>query len=343
MTDKKQLGQFYSTNADKLLKDFKIPECVVEPFIGNGDLIKWAIKNGLKRYSAFDIDPPDKLKYKCIKRDTLRDPPKYKDKFVLTNPPYLAKNKSTDKDSYGDYDDLYKLFIHQLIEGKAQGGIVIIPLNFLCGTRSSDILLRDELLSNYLIKQINIFLKPAFNDTTYTVCSIWFEKSKIVLTNQHIKIWWHDEQEYTTVNISQEHDWLLGGEIVKYCKSDDSEFSVSRLTDKTDETKCQISHIRLHGLDTRDTKIHLEYNEEPYVGKQTDRMFATLIFCGFNRKITIKEQKKIIDDFNKLLNSYRDKYKSMFLTNYRDFGRKRIGFDMVYNMVEYLMEQLGIN
>ena len=37
--------------------------------------------------------------------------------------------------------------------------------------------------------------------------------------------------------------------------------------------------------------------------------------------------------FTKLLNEYREKYNSLFLTNYReskDIARKRISFDLVY-------------
>ena len=80
---KKQLGQFYTTNADIILKDFQIPEQIIEPFVGNGDLIQWAIKHGLKKYIAYDINPPKTLKYKCAVRNTLKNPPVYKNKFVI--------------------------------------------------------------------------------------------------------------------------------------------------------------------------------------------------------------------------------------------------------------------
>ena len=66
-----------------------------------------------------------------------------------------------------------------------------------------------------------------------------------------------------------------------------------------------ISNIKLIGLDTRETKLHLEYCEEPYIGKKTDRMLATIVF---DKKFTVKKQKQIIVKFNELLNEYRNKY-----------------------------------
>jgi hypothetical protein len=45
-------------------------------------------------------------------------------------------------------------------------------------------------------------------------------------------------------------------------------------------------------------------------------------------------------DFNNLLTEYRNKYNSLFLTNYReshDIARKRISFDLVYQIVSYLL------
>ena len=51
--------------------------------------------------------------------------------------PYLARNKSKDKSLYDKYDvnDLYKCFIKNLIDDPPDGGIIIIPLNFMCSIR----------------------------------------------------------------------------------------------------------------------------------------------------------------------------------------------------------------
>jgi hypothetical protein len=41
----------------------------------------------------YDIEP--KQSY-IIQRDTLKNPPNYDGKFILTNPPYIARNKNED-------------------------------------------------------------------------------------------------------------------------------------------------------------------------------------------------------------------------------------------------------
>ena len=77
-------------------------------------------------WECYDIEPHSN----SIQRDTLFNPPKYKDKWVITNPPYLAKNKAKDKKIYNLYnvDDLYKASMVSMLE--ANGGILIIPTNY---------------------------------------------------------------------------------------------------------------------------------------------------------------------------------------------------------------------
>ena len=88
---KSQLGQFYTTNYEYILSNMEIPEgvkTIIEPFVGNGDLLNFIKNKNKYNIEIYDIDP----KYEAtIKRDTLNDPPCYDNKFVLTNPPYLAR------------------------------------------------------------------------------------------------------------------------------------------------------------------------------------------------------------------------------------------------------------
>jgi len=71
---------------------------------------------------------------------------------------------------------------------------------------------------------------------------------------------------------------------------------------------------------------------------QSARTYATLII---EPAINSETQKKIVENFNKFLENYRNKYNSLFLANYReskDIARKRISFDLVYKIVAYLLE-----
>lgn len=133
-----------------------------------------------------NLDQSERIRDKCDKvrvcvrgRDTLTNAPDYKDKYIITNPPYLAKNKAKDRareylyKKYGT-NDLYKCFIVNLIENICLGGVIIIPLNFWCSIRASDIQLRKEFLQVYEVLLINVFEEKVFHDTTYTICAVQF-------------------------------------------------------------------------------------------------------------------------------------------------------------------------
>jgi hypothetical protein len=93
--EKKQtLGQFYTTNQEYILQGIKIPKNIkniIEPFADNGDLINF-IKKDDKKYNieCYDIEPKKDF---IVKRDTINNPPCYNNKYLITNPPYLARNK----------------------------------------------------------------------------------------------------------------------------------------------------------------------------------------------------------------------------------------------------------
>lgn len=125
-TNKKSRGQFYTTHSAYILDGFPAPPSdvmrIVEPFAGKGDLMDWikinssnssnsanetilAGKSKGKSKSnsatstvvlgpvieAYDIEPK---RAGIQKRDTLANPPDYSDAWIITNPPYLARNKS---------------------------------------------------------------------------------------------------------------------------------------------------------------------------------------------------------------------------------------------------------
>jgi len=96
--------------------------------------------------------------------------------------------------------------------------------------------------------------------------------------------------------------------------------------------------IFLRAVDGKNAKkIQLEdirkYKVLGLVGKETSRNMAYLIF---KEPLSIKEQQKLIKLFNKELEKARKKHLSLFLTNFGDNNRKRISFDFVYKMLNYL-------
>ena len=182
MVDKKQNGQFFTKNSDYILSNFssfiKNKE-TTDPFAGNKDLINWARRQGAKKIMGFDIDPKYVDNKKVFLNDSIKNPPKYK--FLLTNPPYLHKNKANEevKKNYFSgknaiFEDLYQVSISSILN--CEEGIIIVPLNFLCAENSQRI--RNSFFNKFEIIKLNIFSEQVFEDTTYNVMSFYFRKKK---------------------------------------------------------------------------------------------------------------------------------------------------------------------
>ena len=96
MSTKKLKGQFYTVNStyilDGLSLDTKNASRIVEPFAGKGDLVNCIATKKLP-LEMYDIDPK---RDGVVQRDTLLNPPDYTGAWILTNPPYLARNKCED-------------------------------------------------------------------------------------------------------------------------------------------------------------------------------------------------------------------------------------------------------
>tara|TARA_B100001094_G_scaffold3827_1_gene3469 strand:- start:1013 stop:2047 length:1035 start_codon:yes stop_codon:yes gene_type:complete len=343
MSKKKQLGQFYTSNYDYILQNLNIADNVnniVEPFCGQGDLIKFLEKfNKNYNIECYDIDPQnDKLN--IIKQDTLLNPPDFNNKFVITNCPFLSRNKSKDKTYYKKYDedDLYKCFIKILLSNICKGGIIIISLNFLTSIRQKDSNLRKMFLEKYKINKLNIFEEKVFDDTGYTVCAFEFEYNNSI--NENIPCTIYPSNLNINLKLNEENNYIIGGEIYRL-KSD--KYKIERLTNRNLTKKH--SNLLLKCIDDNiNSKICLSYNKDAYIDNTPNlscRTYATLIISP---EINILKQKKIVKEFNNFINKKREDYHSLFLTNFREskkgFSRKRISFSLAFNIISYLLENL---
>ena len=332
---KSKLGQFYTTNYEYILQNLIIPEettCIIEPFAGNGDLLNFIKNKDKYTIESYDIEP--KQDY-IIKRDTLKNPPNYDNKFVLTNPPYLARNKCDDKEIYNKYNtnDLYKCFLLDIIDSNCLGGIIIIPLNFISSIRKSDIELRKLFLEKFNIVNLNIFEEQVFNDTKYSVCSFQFEKKKESCSSIDCHI--YPSNKIMTFSLTEENNYTIGGEIYNLPKS--NIYKIERATKLTKNKEC-ITNILLKCIDDTLTKIQLKI-DTPFIDTTENlsaRSYATLVITP---KINIDKQKELVEKFNEFLENYRNKYNSYFLTNYRENARKRISFELAFSVCSYLLSQ----
>ena len=339
---KKQLGQFYTTNYEYILSNMTIPtdvNYIIEPFVGNGDLLGF-IKDPTKYIiETYDIDP----KYEnTIKRDTLSNPPCYTNKFVLTNPPYLSRNKSTHKELYDKYNcnDLYKCFIVNLIENECCGGIIIVPLNFISSIRISDIDLRKRFLEKYTINTINIFEERVFDDTSYAVCSIFFKK-RIEYTDRPIQTYIYPSKHIMFIELTSSNNYTIGGEI--YNLPYNSNYKVGRATKETTQ---HITNILLKCIDDNiESQLGFKVvsDENRFIDntpKLSARSYATLVI---NKSLTLHEQDVLVKKMNDFIHYHREKYNSLFLSNYREsnsIARKRISFELAYNICNYILSQV---
>ncbi len=348
--NKKQKGQFYTVNVDYILDGLNsIPEdcnTVIEPFAGKGDLLKWiqTIDFGKKLViEKYDIEPKCE---DCIKRDTLDDPPDYTNKFVLTNPPYLARNKNTDKKIYDKYNsnDLYKCFLLSLcpngLEKRCAGGIVIIPAGFFFSPRDIDNYCRNKFLSMYKIVKVKYFEETVFPDTHTTVVAIQFIKSNSLLEKQEV-IWNFLPSDSNKIfEMTKSNDWIVCGDIYKLPTNKCIHIGryVEGYSLKTDE---QLTFLTLNALDSgkADGRICLKYTKDyVYKAKESSRSFATLIIKGM--VLTEKDQQTISELFNNFLEKRRTEYNSLFLPQYREskeYARKRIPFELAYSIINYLI------
>jgi len=345
--DKKIKGQFYTINSSYILDGLFIQpkdvRCLIEPFAGKGDLIDWVIKNGnTLPLELYDIDPK---KDGIIERDTLMNPPNYKDSWIITNPPYLARNKCEKKEIFDKYNtnDLYKCFINSLtIQESCAGGILIIPAGFFLSPRNLDVYCRDMFLSKYKLLKVKYFEETVFPDTTTTVVAFAFEKSPIILNEQYVEWISLPSGEKRIFKMSKENDWIIGGDIYKLYNP--QEIKVRRYVEgqKLKEGE-QITSMTLSALDSgnKNGRICLEFKDGYiYHAKESSRTYATLCIQG--KHCSSEEQKKICLEFNTLIEKKRNETWSLFLPQFREskeYARKRIPFDLVYRIVIYIISQ----
>ncbi len=365
---KKEYGQFFTKNKDYILRDMldgmpsEVCETIfVDPFAGEGDLLEWISSICRKKnmlLEAYDIDP--KLE-NVVLRDSLLNPINLKGKYVITNPPYLAKNKTKNKEIFEKYetDDLYKASIRMIMgydfkdhgyddNRGCSGGILIVPVNFFS---DRDWKLRECFLRRYKILSLNIFEEKVFDDTTYTVCSFNFrkikkneeQKFKIRIYPGYLKDKEAQRRGYSLMpTLTEFYKYTVGYEFFRLIKDRSLCLRVGRLAEDTKLDNWVVSRLYLRAIDTgaMDGRIGLSMRKEPFVGKISERTHATILL---SEKFLIREQKAIVEKFNEILEDYRVKFHSLFLTNFRNstsnYARKRIDFRMAFDLISHIAKK----
>jgi len=364
LTSKQQLGQFYTKNTSYILQGLeKFIKCknVADPFAGTGDLLKWASACGASSVVGYDIDKTKDDNMLIFYNDSLQNPKKYE--FVITNPPYLYQNKMKDKTPLQNskHTDLYQISLEKIMN--SEEGIAIVPINFLSAENSKYI--RELFLAKFQIEKLNYFSEQVFEDTTYNVIAFYYKKKKIFSNKMNIDFTIYPQKKYSKIILYQEYNWQIGGEFLAEINAYSNKLRISRLEeedlqkgnhtikaaynnlDKIKEfnvnddvlSKLRKNIVVLKAIDSgsENGKICLDdirkYDLDALISIKTSRHQIQLLFPEI---VSIREQEKIIELFNKEIEDKRNRYHSLFMTNYRDKDRKRISFNFAYNLVNYL-------
>lgn len=362
--NKKQLGQFFTTNTSHILEgleQYVFGKDVIDCFAGAGDLLKWAVVNNAKSIRGYDIDDKYIDNKVVFFNNSLENP--VKGDFILTNPPYLYQNKLKDNGilRYSKHTDLYQLSLEKIMNSNE--GIAIVPINFLSAENSKYI--RDIFLDKFEIVKVNYFTEQVFDDTTYNVISFYYKKKRKCKDNMMINFMIYPQKKYKQIQLFKKYHWQIGGEFLNDINKYSNQLKITRLeendlkngefvinvaynhldtkrqfkVDKSTYTKVKNNIVLLKAIDTGTTagKIRLEdvrqYGYDGLVSIKTSRNQINLIFP---QTVSIEEQQQLIHLFNEELENKRNKYNSLFMTNYRDKDRKRISFNFAYNFINYL-------
>lgn len=325
---------------------------IIEPFAGKGDILAWlARKCSSAPVEAYDIAPRAEH---IIARDTLMIPPDYTNAIVITNPPYVARNKCARKEIFDKYglNDLYKCFIHTLICGGAYGGAIIIPAGFFFSSR--DCKLRARFMNTYKILFVRYFEEAVFANTSITVCTVVFQKIDSAArddahggdANAQLVKWIRMPQRKTRVfEMRADYDWIIGGEIAYLAY--DPQITVARyVQDRAIPAGTALTSITLCALDSgklNGATIGLSYQAGYcYPAKESSRTRATLCIGREDGPWEMNEaaQVDLVRRFNLFITEWRERWWSLFLPPYReskDFARKRMPFEMAYLIVKHLL------
>lgn len=373
MIKKHLLGQFFTTNVDFILQGFEIfvnNKDVTDPFCGNMDLLNWAKKHNASKIIGYDIDEQYVDNNVTFLNDSIKNPLKYD--FILTNPPYLYKNKLENKSYFINTQntDLYQISLEKIMDSNE--GIVIVPINFLSSENSKYI--RIKFLDKFNIVYCKYFTNQIFNDTTYNVMAFYYKKKSIQNNEQNFIMNIQPNNIDKTIKIYREYNWQIGGEFLKTINMQTNNLKIKRLLEEDIITGdnniiVALNHLKdkkylsvnlntfnliknniilLKAIDTGSQNgfICLEdirkYNIDCLISLKSSR---NQIYLVFQNPISISEQEEIIKLFNQELQRKREEYFSLFMTNFRDNNRKRISFDFAYKMINYIyyMKIKGVN
>lgn len=328
-----------------------------------------------KRFISLYGVTEEELDLIFFKNNSLVNNPCEKEDFIFTNPPYLARNtckrkflkdyKLNFKRNY--FSDYYEI---SLCKYRKHNGIWIIPANFISSDFMSN--MRSILLKRAYLKNIFLFETPIFKDTSISVVSFLISQKDDLdkrqtdlninfingglVVNKKIDInesgficndWLNISKKSTqSVDFGLLRKNLISGDIkCSFLNEEYNEESISINLKTEQHIKGNILYLRSTDTGSIKGRLGLYTFDELYpnenknivslLTKKTSRLNVPIFF---EDKYNLKDQLLIKNETNRILEEYRDKYNSIFLTNFKNstktMQRKRITFTDMYQIIE---------
>jgi hypothetical protein len=333
---KQSLGQYFTTNADAILDGYQhlvVNKQVMDPFAGGSDLLNWAMRNGATDIQGYDLVPQSP---NITQNDSLVNPPSYSGYMLVTNPPYLSANKcrTGDRRAYDIWQegDYYKCHLASLDTMDCDEALEIVPSNFFCESRDS---IRRRLFKSHYIASAKYWNQPVFDDATTGICVLHLRRG--VRAVQQFKLTLLPDNIIVDIELKSEYKYLYGEEFFEYIK-DTRPINVI----KTDVgMSAPNTNIIVGLLDNGARAVGLSYNEDAAIYCNV-KSFTTYQLTLPEYTLTDIQQRSIVELFQSKMRYYRDKYHSMFLSNYMGPAQKILSRSYVHTLLSRVMMELGV-
>lgn len=329
-TKRDLLGQYFTVNANKVLKNFtNLPKgrVVVDPCAGAGDLLDWARQNGATNCIGYDIEPNgDNIIY----NDMFDTPVDCDGKLVITNPPYLSRNRADDKTPFQKWNqsNLYKCYLATLISSNVDEAIIIQPSNFLCESNATA---RNMLFSHYSIIYAERWQEKIFPDVSIGIMVMHIKRS--VSAIQEFDYLNRTTGRLVKMKLNPVNGWLHGDEFFKELPNDFYRFEKVDVGMDSPNSKIVVS---LLDKGTYGLGFHFNEKEDIFCKPKS----FTTYQINTPKRISKKKQREIVDGANKFLNTYRKKYDSMFIGEYIDFDQRILSRSYVNKILTLHYERI---
>ena len=311
------LGQYNTENADLILENYKDVvkgKKVQDPFAGQWHLLDWAEREGALSSRGYDIELLDnRTQY----NDYFQSPVEVEEgEVVVTNPPYLSRNrnKKGDRTPYDRYNqnDYYKCYLASIVETKAEEVIVIIPGNFLCESRTKA---REALFKDYYIQSGEYWTESIFDGVEISICTLHLKRGN--KPYQEFPMLQRPSGISFEMKLLPENGYRHGEDFFREISEVELvDIKKVEIGDNTPNTNIVVSL-----LDKGKHGLGLYYNTGEPIYCSPSSFTTYQISLPFT--LTEEEQKEVVETYNRILNTNREKYHSMFLGFYID-AKQRI-------------------